>query len=46
MHKMKTPNSLTDLWRIRRALAEVAKRLSARNLMRLYAFARNLEKEK
>ena len=43
---MKTQNSLTDLWRIRRALAEVAKRLSARNLMRLYAFARKLEKEK
>lgn len=46
MHKMKTQNSLPDLWQIRRALAEVAKRLSARNLMRLYAFARKLEKEK
>lgn len=43
---MKTQPALPELWRIRRALAEVAKRLSARNLMRLYAFARNLEKEK
>ena len=43
---MKMQSALPDLWRIRRALAEVAKRLSARNLMRLYAFARNLEKEK
>lgn len=43
---MKTQNSLPDPWRIRRALAEVAGRLNARNLMRLYAFARRLEKEK
>jgi hypothetical protein len=35
-----------EMWQVRRALAEVAKRLNARNLMRLYAFARRLEKEK
>jgi hypothetical protein len=46
LHNVKTQPALPELWRIQRALAEVVKRLSARDLMRLYAFARKLEKEK
>jgi hypothetical protein len=46
LHNVKTQPALPEMWQVRRALVEVAKRLNARNLMRLYAFARRLEKEK
>ena len=46
MKNAKNDPALPELWQIRRALVEVAKRLNARNLMRLYAFARRLEKQK